>query len=60
MQNQFKNQGTKLIPDEPKKQAEVLQRMYEVWFILISEIVVVSILKKSLYYRVLSIILYQT
>ncbi|XP_047128874.1 glutathione S-transferase A [Hydra vulgaris] len=29
LENQFKNHGTKLIPDEPGKQAMVLQRMYE-------------------------------
>jgi len=29
LENQFKNQGTKLIPDEPLDQANVLQRMFE-------------------------------
>lgn len=30
LENTFKEQGTKLIPDDPGTQAEVLQRMYEV------------------------------
>lgn len=29
LESQFKNQGTRLIPDEPTKQANILQRMYE-------------------------------
>ena len=38
-QNQFKNQGTKLIPDDPSTQAQVLQRMYEVCIFEFSSVV---------------------
>ena len=51
-QNLFKNQGTKLIPDDPSTQAQVLQQMYEVCIFEFSDfeeicLVVLYILKKG-------------